>query len=181
YGVLEEKGQMPVARPLASLNTAYATDGVLIHVTGRPSKPINLIYTHEDTDSDVFLHHVVRVEPGAEATILENGPAAARFNNCMEIDIADTGRLHLVRAQGRDHERRAVTNLFARLGRESVFKCFTLTANGILTRNECVVTLTGDDATVHVAGAAVGDGEYHQDDTVFITHDAERCESRQVF
>jgi Fe-S cluster assembly protein SufD len=129
----------------------------------------------------VFLHHVVRVEPGAEATILENGPAAARFNNCMEIDIADTGRLHLVRAQGRDHERRAVTNLFARLGRESVFKCFTLTANGILTRNECVVTLTGDDATVHVAGAAVGDGEYHQDDTVFITHDAERCESRQVF
>ncbi len=181
YGTLEAAGQVPVERPLAALNTAFAGDGVTIRVTGRPSKPINLIYTHEATDSDVFLHHVVRVEPGAEATILENGPAAARFNNCMEIDIADTGRLHLVRAQGRDHERRAVTNLFARLGRESVFKCFTLTANGVLTRNECVVTLTGDDAIVHVAGAAVGDGDFHHDDTVFITHDAERCESRQVF
>jgi len=181
YGTLEAAGQVPVERPLAALNTAYAGDGVTIRVTGRPSKPINLIYTHEATASDVFLHHVVRVEEGACATILENGPAAARFNNCMEVDVADGGTLHLVRAQGRDHERRAVTNLFARLGRESVFKCFTLTANGVLTRNECVVTLTGDDAVAHVAGAAMGDGDFHQDDTVFITHDAERCESRQVF
>ena len=51
----------------------------------------------------------------------------------------------------------------------------------MLTRNECVVELTGDDAIAHVAGAAVGDGDFHHDDTVFVTHDALRCESRQVF
>jgi Fe-S cluster assembly protein SufD len=39
----------------------------------------------------------------------------------------------------------------------------------------------GDDAIAHVAGACVGDGEFHHDDTVFITHDAVNCESRQVF
>ncbi len=50
--------------------------------------------------------------------MLENGPAAARFNKCMEIDIADGGAFHHVRAQGRDHERRAVTHMFARLGDE---------------------------------------------------------------
>ena len=181
YGTLEARGQEPVARPLAALNTAYAGDGVTIHVTGKPSKPINLVYTHEAENSDVFLHHVVRVETGAEATILENGPAAARFNKCMEIDIADGGTLHHIRAQGRDHERRAVTHMFARLGAESVFKSFTLTANGVLTRNECVIELTGDDAVAHVAGACVGDGDFHHDDTVFITHDAVNCESRQVF
>ncbi|WP_306114404.1 MULTISPECIES: SufD family Fe-S cluster assembly protein [unclassified Roseovarius] len=181
YGTLEAAGQTPVARPLAALNTAYAGDGVTIRVTGKPSKPISLIYTHEAEDSDVFLHHVIRVESGAEATILENGPAAARFNKCMEIDIADTGILHHIRAQGRDHQRRAVTHMFARLGRESVFKSFTLTANGVLTRNECVIELTGDDALAHVAGACVGDGDFHHDDTVFVTHDAVNCESRQVF
>ena len=181
YGTLEAAGHDPVPRPLAALNTAYAGDGVTIRVTGKPSKPINLVYVHEDVGSDVFLHHVVRVESGAEATILENGPAASRFNKCMEIDIADGGTLHHIRAQGRDHERRAVTHMFARLGRESVFKSFTLTVNGILTRNECVIELTGDDAVAHVAGACVGDGDFHHDDTVFITHDAQRCESRQVF
>ncbi len=181
YGTLEAAGQVPVDRPLAALNTAFAGDGVTIRVTGKPSRPISLIYTHEDEGSDVFLHHVVRVESGAEATILENGPAAARFNKCMEIDIADGGVLHHVRAQGRDHERRAVTHMFARLGRESVFKSFTLTVNGVLTRNETVITLTGDDAVAHVAGACAGDGDFHHDDTVFITHDAVNCESRQVF
>ncbi|MEQ8258223.1 MAG: SufD family Fe-S cluster assembly protein, partial [Roseovarius confluentis] len=112
---------------------------------------------------------------------LENGPAAARFNKVMEVDVADTAAFNHVRTQGRDHERRAVTHIFARLGRESAFKSFTMTANGVLTRNECVIELTGDDAIAHVAGACVGDGDFHHDDTVFITHDAENCESRQVF
>jgi Fe-S cluster assembly protein SufD len=87
YGVLETRGQTPVARPFAAMNTAFATDGLVIHVTGKAAKPVSLIYKHGDTGSDAILHHVVRVEPGAELTILENGPAAARFNKCMEIDI----------------------------------------------------------------------------------------------
>ena len=181
YGVLENKGQNPVERPLAALNTAYATDGVLIHVTGKPSKPISMIYRHISTSSDAILHHIVKIDKGAEVTILENGPAAARFNKCMEIDVADTATFHHVRAQGRDHERRAATHMFARLGTESTFKSFTLTANGVMTRNECVIELTGDDAHATVAGAALGDGDFHHDDTVFITHDAVNCESRQVF
>ncbi len=181
YGVLEARGQTPVERPLAALNSAFATDGVAIHVTGKPSKPISFIYKHLDANSDAILHHVVRVDAGAEATILENGPAAARFNHVMEIDIADTGTLHHVRAQGRDHERRAATHVFARLGTESVYKSFTLTVNGVLTRNDQVIEITGDDAVAHVAGACVGDGDFHHDDTVFITHDALNGESRQVF
>ncbi|WP_170481899.1 Fe-S cluster assembly protein SufD [Ruegeria arenilitoris] len=181
YGVLEARGQKPVQRPLAALNTAFATDGVAIHVTGKPSKPISLIYRHESETSDAILHHIVRVETDAEVTILENGPAASRFNKCMEIDIADGGTLHHIRAQGRDHQRRAATHMFTRMGSEAVYKSFTLTVNGVLTRNEQVVELTGDDAVAHVSGACVGDGDFHHDDTVFITHDAVNCESRQVF
>lgn len=184
YGVLETRGQDPVDRPLAALNTGFASDGVVIRATGKVAKPISLIYLHRSETSDAILHHLVKVESGAEVTVLENGPAAARFNKCMEIEVADGGAFHHVRAQGRDHERRAVTHMFARLGTESTYKSFSLTANGMLTRNEHVIELTGDDAIAHVAGAAMGDGArapFHHDDTVFVTHDAERCESRQVF
>ena len=181
YGQLELAGQTPVARPLAALNTAFASDGVLIHVTGKAAKPISLIYQHASDTSDAILHHAIVLDPGAELTVLENGPAAARFNKVMEVDVADGAAFHHIRAQGRDHERRAATHIFTRLGEKSLFKSFTLTANGVLTRNECVITLTGDDAVAHVAGACVGDGDFHHDDTVFITHDAQRCESRQVF
>ncbi len=181
YGSLENRGQDPVHRPLAALNTATASEGIAVRVTGTCPKPIGLRYVHASETSDVTIHHVIRVEAGANLTVLESGPAAARFNKVMEVDIADGAEFHHVRAQGRDHERRAVTHIFARLGEESVFKSFTMTVNGVLTRNECVIELTGDNALAIVAGAAVGDGDFHHDDTVFVTHDAVDCESRQVF
>lgn len=181
YGSLEAAVQSPVARPLAALNSAYATDGLLVHVTGRATKPISVIYNHKSMTSDVMLHHCIRLDPGAELTLLEDGPAAARLNMVIEVDLADGARFHHVRAQGRAHDRRAVTHLFARLGAGALFKSFTLTANGRLTRNEAVIAFTGDAAQAHIAGAAMGDGAFHHDDTVFITHGAAGCESRQVF
>lgn len=184
YGSLEEAGQTPVKRPFAALNTAAATDGVLIRVSGRPSKPVNLIYIHESDVSDPILHHCVKLEPGAELTLLENGPAGARFNKVLEVEVGEGARFHHIRAQGRDHDRRAITHIFARVAARGLFKSFTLTVNGVLTRNECVLTLAGDNAVAHVAGAALGDGAggaFHHDDTVFITHDALNGESRQVF
>ena len=181
YGALETNGQTPVLRPLAALNTAFATDGVLIHVTGTPTKPISMMYVHASETSDVLLHHVIKMDAGTDLTLLENGPAAARLNMVMEVDVADGAKFHHVRAQGRDHERRAATHIFARIGTESLFKSFTLTANGVLTRNECIIEMTGDDASATVAGACVGDGDFHHDDTVFVTHDSLNCESRQVF
>lgn len=181
YGVLEARGQNPVPRPLAALNTAFATDGVLIHVTGKPSKPVSLTYLHKSEGSDVILHHCIKLDAGTEITILENGPAASRLNKVMEVDVADGASFHHIRTQGRDHERRAATHIFTRLAKESQFRSFTMTVNGQLTRNECVIELTGDDAIAHVAGACVGDGDFLHDDTVFITHDAVNCNSRQVF
>ena len=181
YGVLEARGQTPVQRPLAAMNSAFAQDGVLIRVLARAAKPIALIYEHKSVSSDAILHHCVKVETGAEVTILESGPAAARFTAVLEVDLADGARFHHIRAQGRDHERRASTHIFARVGAGSLFKSFTLTANGRLTRNDAVIELLGNDGQAHVAGAALGDGDFHHDDTVFVTHAGERCESRQVF
>ncbi|PIE09266.1 MAG: Fe-S cluster assembly protein SufD [Rhodobacterales bacterium] len=182
YGDLEAGSHDPVQRPLAAFNTAFARDGVAIRVTGQAAKPVNLVYLHKDPTSDAILHNIVVLEEGADFTLLENGPAAARFSKGLEVHVADGAAFHHVRAQGRDHERRAATGIFARLGKESTFKSFTLTVNGVLTRNECVITLTGDDAIAHIAGACLGDGaDFHHDDTVFITHDAVNCESRQVF
>lgn len=181
YGVLENRGQDPVARPLAALNTAVASQGLVLHVTGKVKRPVAFYYVHENATSDAVIHHVVKLEAGASVSVLESGPGAARLNTCLEVDIADSAAFNHVRTQGRDFDRYAATHMFARLGTESSFKSFTMTANGRLTRNECVLELLGNDAKAHVAGACIGDGVFHHDDTVFVTHDAENCESRQVF
>ncbi|MHA3978660.1 Fe-S cluster assembly protein SufD [Halovulum sp. GXIMD14794] len=181
YGVLETRGQNPVPRPLAALNTAVAGQGVAIRVSGTVATPVTIVNRQLSDSSDVVLHHVVKVDDGAEMTLLEAGPAGARYNTCLEVDLGHGAKFHHVRTQGRDNERHAVTHSFARLAAEASFKAFTLTVNGVLTRNESVIEFTGDDAQAHVAGAAAGDGTFHHDDTVFVTHDGVNCESRQVF
>jgi len=184
YGKLELEGQTPVQRPLAALNTAFATDGLIIDVTDKVETPILIRYVHERADSDPVLHHLVRLHADTELTLLEVGAPGARCNTVMEVDVADDATLHHVREQGRNHDRRTNTHAFAKLGARSTYKSFTLSLNGALSRNEQIVSFTGDDAVAHVAGAAIGDGKtdpVHHDDTVFVTHDALRCESRQVF
>ena len=94
--------------------------------------------------------------------------------------MADTGHFHHIRVQD-DHEIHALTHIFARIGADSTFKSFTMTSGGKMTRNECILELIGDNSAVSVAGACLGDNDFHHDDTVFITHDAVNCESRQVF
>jgi len=182
FGVLEANGQTPVNRPLAALNTAVAQEGFVIRATGNSHMPISMQYLHTSENSDAMVHHVIKVDAGASLTVLENGPGAARFNSVMEVDVADGAAFHHVRTQGRDHERRTATHLFGRLGAESIFRSFTMTVNGVLIRNECVLEFTGDDAKATIGGASAGDGPgFHHDDTVFVTHDALNCESRQVF
>ncbi len=184
YGVLEADGQDPVVRPFAAFNTAAANDGLLIRVTGRAKKPVQISYRQGSETSDVMLHHVIRVEKGAEITVLETGTPGARSNVVMEVDVADGARFHHLRAQGRALDRATITHLFARVAEAALFKSFTLTANGRMTRNEAVIRIAGDDAVAHIAAAALGDGAdgpFHHDDTIFITHSAEGCESRQVF
>ncbi len=182
YGVLEAAGQNPVQRSLATLNTAYAEAGVMIRVKGAVARPVHLIYRSGSENKDVILHHCVKMDEGSDLTLLESGTAAGRLNSVLEVDVADGARFHHVRIQGRDHERRVNTHVFARIGKESLFKSFTLAMNGVLTRNEVVMDIVGHSANAHVAGACVGDGtDFHHDDTVFITHAGVGCESRQVF
>ena len=181
YGTLESQGQSPVSRPLAALNTAIASDGVLIHVKGSIGKPVLILGVH-NTPSEAFLHHVVKVDKDCSLTLLESGPFATKLNTVMEVFLDQGASFEHVRTQGTDHDRWAATHIFSEIHEKAKFKSFTLTANGILTRNECVLNLSGNDCAAHVAGASVGEGKkFHHDDTVFITHDAFACESRQVF
>ncbi|MDZ7904819.1 MAG: SufD family Fe-S cluster assembly protein [Cypionkella sp.] len=184
YGALELQAQNTIPRPLAAQNTAQATAGVLLRVIGKLDRPISLDYRSISNNYDAILHHCIRVESGGEITVLESGCLPAGANTVMEITLGQGARLHHLRTQAPNAQRRSINHLFASLDAGAQLKSFSLTAEGALTRNEAAIWLAGDDAVAHLAGAALGSGKdapCHQDDTVFITHDALRGESRQVF
>lgn len=184
YGTLEAAGQSPVRRPFAALNTAAATGGVLIRVTGKASKPVHILHRRASADADVCWHHVIRLEEGAELTLLETGMVGARSNGMIEADLAAGARLNHIAAKRAGHQKLGFSAIFARVAARAQFKSFSLSVNGTLMRHEGVIDFVGDDAVAHIAAAVLGDGAkgaFHHDDTVFVTHGAERCESRQVF
>jgi Fe-S cluster assembly protein SufD len=176
FGALEAAGQEKVERPLAALNTAAAEEGLVLHA----SAPVpDAVHVRQDQigEGTSLLHHLVRVESGAELTILESGVAG---NTVIEVDVAPGGTLHHVRVQ--EGERMpSATHVFARIGEDATFKSFTLTADGALTRNEVVIELAGDSGSGHIGGAVLGKDATHADNTVFVTHTGQHCESRQVF
>ncbi|MEM8978170.1 MAG: Fe-S cluster assembly protein SufD [Pseudomonadota bacterium] len=177
YGVLEAAGQAPVARPLLALNTAYASDGLVLKLDEGETRQIAL--THEPGEAAAY-HHVVRVASGATLTVLEDGHTGSRDDIVWEVDLADGASFHHIRVQDAG-DTVVNTGIFARLGAGASFKSFTASHGGALTRNEVVLDLQGDEAAAHVAGVFLGEGKTHSDDTVFVTHDAVDCESRQVF
>ncbi|MFH5776199.1 SufB/SufD family protein [Paracoccus broussonetiae] len=184
YGKLEAAGQKPVKRPFAVLNTLAATDGALIRVTGKVSRPVHILYRRDAQDADVTVHHVVRLEEGAELTLLETGGIGARSNVAMEVEVGREARFHHIASKRADDAKVGIGHVFARVGEGALFKSFTLAVNGSMMRNEGVIEIAGNDAVAHIAAAVLGDGSegrFHHDDTVFITHAAERCESRQVY
>ena len=181
YGSLEEAGQNPVDRPLAKLNTAFATDGLALRVTGKITKPINIVYNETSYRSDVNLHHCIKLEQGSSLTLIESGSVSSRLNKVTELEVAQDSSFHHVCTQTNNMDKIVSTHLFARLWENSVLKSFTLTTSGALTRNEHVVELKGNNGISHLAAACIGEGRFHHDDTVFVTHEGTHCESRQVF
>jgi Fe-S cluster assembly protein SufD len=74
---------------------------------------------------------VVRVEPGAEVTVLENGPAAARFNK-VHGGRGRRRRPRFTMSAPRGATTSAARHAYLRAARGGgVFKSFTLTVNGV--------------------------------------------------
>ena len=181
YGTLECRGQKPVHRPMAMLNTSCATDGVTLLVNGVITKPIHIIYNSSPANPDVKIHHCIKLSSGSSLTVIESGEASSRFNKVLEVDISKESSFNHISIQSNTDDQIVSSHLFSQLAEKSSLKSFTLTTSGVLYRNEHIVNLDGNNGVAHVAAAALGKRKFHHDDTVFVTHNAENCESRQVF
>lgn len=178
YGELEAKGQFRANRPLAAWSTAVARTGLALRVkAGADAGMVHL--RHLAADGATQSRVVVDLEEGARLTLLESGVLAGGV--LVEARLAQGAQLHHVRMQTEQAEERAgLAQVFADLGAEAIYKGFTLTADGLMTRNETYLHLGGEKGWAHVAQGVLGNHKSIIDATLFIHHDAPHCESRQI-
>lgn len=181
YGTFENAAHHRVPRPLAALNTAAARDGLCLSLTAPLPRPLHLVY--QPGEGEARLHHLLALGPGAGLTLIEEGDAGPGANLQIEAQLAEGAALHHLRREGQGAGAR-YSALFADLAAGAVLRSFTLVDTGAglgPTRREAAVRLSGAGAKAHLAGALYAPGGGQDDDSVFITHAAPGCESRQVF
>ncbi len=173
YGDIVARAHEKGARPFAEIALAQA-EGLVIDVHGDAGVMI--------LDHSGFVGNFVRLNmsDGAKLTLIERVENAQQRIVLIEADLGADVQLDHIRLAPELPDR-LLLQFFADLGARADFRSFNLVAPSPFRRLESVVNLNGDEAHVSIAGANLLQGEAFHDDTVYVTHNAENCTSRQVF
>jgi Fe-S cluster assembly protein SufD len=184
----------PKGGAVIALNTAFATDGTMLRVVdgARLAKPVHLIFaTSGGEKRAVTTRNFLRVGAGAEAVVVEShvaiGAEASQHNTVTEIAVGDGARvqhLKVLAGIGDSSGPAASAHIgtwLARLGAESEYRAFHLTAGMPLVRNQLLVAFAGEGAKLDISGCFLGRGTEHIDTTLVVDHAVPGCESRELF
>ncbi len=174
YGDLVANAHGRGARPTAE-RILLGSEGLYIHVKGDAG---TLVLDQDEWPNRYYLG--IKINEGAKLTIIEKGSQSERIESLLEVIVDAGAQFHHLRLAPPNNSVRH-GHLFAELGEGSELRSFTLSGENKLNRFESIVDLKGDNAHVSISGADLLLGKGHQDDTVYITHDALNCTSRQVY
>jgi Fe-S cluster assembly protein SufD len=172
-----------------ALNTAFMTDGALVHVArdAAPAAPIHLLFVTDDAGAGGVSHPrtLVIVEPNARATLVEqfvsSGDAAYLTNAVTEISVGAGATLQHFRLQREGPRAFHVGTVAATQERDSHFVSFSFAAGASLSRTNIFTALAGEGCGATLNGLYMLDGHQHCDQQTRIEHIRENCYSRELY
>jgi Fe-S cluster assembly protein SufD len=174
--------------PLAALNTAFAADGLVLHLARGVAldKPLHVISVGGATgDAAVAFHprHLLRLEADASATVIESHVGAAGYfaNNVVDIAVADGASLRHAVLQNQSDAAFHVAVVRLALAAHATYEGFVLQAGARLARHELRARIDGAGAECRMSGLCLAAGAQHIDNTTFIDHASPGSRSRQLF
>ncbi len=182
-------GAMEIAADNAALrlNTAFMSDGALIHVSSGAAIDVPLIIRCI-TDDDVALSTMVRVlvlvGAGASCTIVESQEtrgAAHQPNTAVEILLGDDARVTHVRGAAHDRDAIVLATLVADLGARAELTSVSVVTSGAAVRQQAFARFGGADARMTLNGGSLAKGRQHQDSTLVADHAEPGGISRELF
>jgi Fe-S cluster assembly protein SufD len=191
--VLLDGGPMRAYAPcqdaMIALNTAFVTDGAVVHVAdgAELAKPLLLVFVRAGREPQlVTTRNVLEVGAGAKATLIEAyvtlpGAASGQANALSDISIGDGASLVHVKCTLDGSASAHVAGWLVMLGAGASYRAFQLTAATGLVRNNLLVTFKGEGAKLDISGCFLGRDAEHIDTTLVVDHAVPGCESRELF
>lgn len=179
---------VPAARALIDLNTAFMRDGAVVHLgRGAVIDPLQLLFlTLPGAEPDVaHLRNVVRAEAGSSATVVETyaglGHGVYWTNAVTQVAVAPNAVLRHYKLQAEDEASFHVSETSVRLERDAAYRTFVLSLGARLGRNEIDVALAGEHGEAHLSGATLAHDTQHLDTTIRVEHANPHGTSSQEF
>jgi len=170
---------------LLDLNAAFAQGGFVIEIAAgaRLDKALELVALDGATGAHSrFARHLVVLGDGARASLLETrAEGLAGFGDgALFISLGRGAELDYA---SRTLESGAVEvqTVVARLDGDARLRAAALVAGAPFLRRQMFVTCVGENAQVHLSGAALLRAREFADTTLTLTHDAPSCLSRETF
>jgi len=184
-----EQVNLQEAEPVASLATAFMSDGAVIRITapanGVAAKPIHLVnLTTSDQPGRVATRNLIRVEAGAQASVIEHYASLSdtpfHTFTMTEVLAEEGARIEHVKVQDENTASTHLASWNLRLAAGVNYRATHLNAGSELTRNQVFLRYAGEGAVATVNGVCLGRGAQHFDTTMLIEHAVPHCVSREL-
>ena len=173
----------------SALNTAFAENGIFIHVPDNKivEQPIILRFINDASVENVAAQPRVLVVVG-ENSELQIAEAFRTFgenetftNSYTEIFVAKSANVHYYKVQNEaDNSHHIGTTAVLQKGK-SVFTANTVTANGGFVRNNLNIKIDGEYAEANMVGLYIPNGSQHVDNHTVVDHMLPNSNSNEFY
>lgn len=170
-----------------SLNMAYASDGVYIHLdkNKQVEKPIYILHITAGEENAGFNRHLIHVEQGAHLNVIQHSVAQADANGFYSVvtegDVAANASLHIDKVQNEDGKVFQHAVEWIHQNRDSHFDIRTVTLKGFWVRNNLNIAVNGENCSTKLYGTYMPIEKEHLDNHTMVDHRVPHCESDEVY
>lgn len=180
---------VPGQEAVIALNTAFVTDGAVVHVAkdAQIDKPLLLVFARAGREARLLTaRNLISVGNGARATVIEAhvvlpGAADGQANAISEIKTGVGANVMHVKVTLDGTSTSHLAGWVAELAAGSTYRAFQLTAGTGFVRNHLLATFKGEGGRLDISGCFLGRGAEHIDTTLVVDHAVPGCESRELF
>src|SRR5262245_23290667 len=173
-----------------ALNTAFLADGAFVEIPGGAviEAPIYLVYISTGARGREMVCHprnLIIAGNNSQSAIAEQyiglGDGSYFTNSVTEIIAADGAVVDHSKLQQESGSAFHVAGLYARQGRDSSLKSYSIALGGALVRNDINVVLDGEGADCQLDGLYIQDEDQHVDNHTLIDHARPHGSSRETY
>ncbi|MGY3615009.1 Fe-S cluster assembly protein SufD [Bradyrhizobium sp. USDA 10063] len=177
------------SNPMIALNTAMATDGVVIEIASGTvlEQPLHVIHVASaSTPAAMYTRSLFRLGRDVSATLVESfvaseGAKAYQTYDSLIVALGDNARLDHLRLVEDGLEAFNISSAVVTLGAHAQLNTFGMVSGAGVSRYQPTILFAGEGARVDTNGVNLIKGRQHADTTLFMDHAVPHCASREVF